>query len=72
MQKLMTDKIIITDKNKFPDRFVQPDSTHTDKKENIICHRFAFLKISKIRFAAHLPAPAHRLTPSQAKELQLY
>jgi hypothetical protein len=26
----------------------------TDKKENINCLRFAFLKISKIRFAAHL------------------
>ena len=26
----------------------------TDKKENKICQRFAFLKISKIRFAAHL------------------
>jgi hypothetical protein len=28
--------------------------TLTDKKENKICPRFAFLKISKIRFAAHL------------------
>ena len=28
--------------------------TQTDKKENINCPRFAFLKISKIRFAAHL------------------
>jgi hypothetical protein len=44
--------------------------TQSDKKENINCHRFAFLKISKIRFAAHLPAPAHGLTPAQAKELQ--
>ena len=26
----------------------------TDKKENINCQRFAFLKISKLRFAAHL------------------
>ncbi len=44
---------------------MQPDSTafhrlnnltqaRTDKKENINCPRFAFLKISKIRFAAHL------------------
>jgi hypothetical protein len=31
------------------DSFIQ-----TDKKENKICPRFAFLKISKIRFAAHL------------------
>ena len=37
---------------------------------NINCTRFAFLKISKIRFAAHLPAPTHGLTPTQAKELQ--
>jgi len=44
--------------------------TQTDKKENKDFPRFAFLKISKIRFAAHLPAPAHRLTPVQAKELQ--
>jgi hypothetical protein len=28
--------------------------TMTDKKENINCPRFAFLKISKIKFAAHL------------------
>jgi hypothetical protein len=28
--------------------------TQTDKKKNINCQRFAFLKISKIRFAAHL------------------
>jgi hypothetical protein len=81
MQNLMTDKIIITNKDKFSDRFMQPDSTAfhrlyslrqtlTDKKENINCPRFAFLKISKIRFVAHLPAPAHRLTLTQAKELQ--
>ena len=44
--------------------------TQTDKKENINCYRFAFFKISRIRFAAHLPAPAHGLTPTQAKELQ--
>jgi hypothetical protein len=46
--------------------------TKTDKKENKDCPRFAFLKISKIRFAAHLPAPAHGLTPAQAKELQFF
>ena len=46
--------------------------TLTDKKENKICQRFAFLKISKIRIAAHLPAPAHGLTPTQAKELQFF
>jgi len=68
----MTDKIIITDKDKFPDRFMQPDSTQTDKKENKICRLFAFLKISKLRFAAHLPAPTHGLTPTQAKELRFY
>jgi hypothetical protein len=61
----MTDNIIITGKYKLSDRFMQPDSTtfhrydnltltQTDKKENINCPRFAFLKISKIRFAAHL------------------
>ena len=83
MQKIMTDNIIITDKDNFSDRFMQPDSTvfhrldslrltQTDKKENINCPHFAFLKISKIRFAAHLPAPAHGLTPTQAKELQYF
>jgi hypothetical protein len=61
------------------DKFMQLDSTafhrhgnhtQTDKKKIINCPRFAFLKISKIRFAALLPAPAHGLTPTQAKELQ--
>jgi hypothetical protein len=81
MQKNMKDKIIFADKYKLSDRFMQLDSTafhrlnnltltRTDKKENIICPRFAFLKISKKGFAAHLPAPAHGLTPTQAKELQ--
>jgi len=69
MQNLKTDKIIITNKYLYPDRLMKPDSTQTDKKENMICHRFAFLKISK-RNAAHLPAPTHWLTPTQAKELQ--
>ena len=51
--------------------FYRYDSLYqTDKKEIKICQRFAFLKISKIRFAAHLPAPTHGLTPTQAKELQ--
>jgi hypothetical protein len=54
--KLMTDKFIFVDTDKFSDRFMQPDSTafisldnltQIDKKENIICHRFAFLNISK-------------------------
>jgi hypothetical protein len=63
------------------DKFMQLDSTafhrqgnltQTDKKENKDFLRFAFLKISKIRFAAHLPAPAHGLTPTQAKELQSF
>ena len=61
------------------DKFMQLDSTafhrhdsltQTEKKENKNFPRFAFLKISKIRFAAHLPAPAHGLTPTQAKKLQ--
>ena len=54
----MTDKINIADKDKFYDRFMQPDSnvfhrlgslrqTLTDKKENKICQRIAFLKNSK-------------------------
>jgi len=53
----MKDKIIFTDKAKFYDRFMQPDSTAfhrqdslrltlTGKKENINCPHFAFLKIS--------------------------
>jgi hypothetical protein len=71
--KLDTDLQLDTD--------MQPDSTafhrhgnltQTDKKENKDFRRFAFLKISKIRFAAHLPAPAHGLTPAQAKELQFF
>ena len=57
MQKLKTDNIIITNKDKFPDRFMLTDSTQTEKKENKICPRFAFLKISK-RFAAHLHVAA--------------
>ena len=32
--------------------------TQTDKKENSICRRFAFLKISKKRFFAHLHVAA--------------
>jgi hypothetical protein len=61
----MKDKIIFADKDKFSDRFMQPDCTafyrqdscrqiSIDKKENKNFPRFAFLKISKIRFAAHL------------------
>lgn len=68
MQDFMINKIINTDKDKFADRFMQPDSTifhredscrltSTDKKENIYFPRFAFLKISK-RFAAHLHVAA--------------
>lgn len=48
----------------------QNNCTMTDKRENKYFPRFAFLKISKERNAAHLPAPAHGLTPAQAKELQ--
>lgn len=73
----MTDKIIFAN----TDKLMQPDltafhrqdccnTTSTDKKENINFPRFAFLKISKKEYAAHLPALAHGLTPTQAKELQ--
>jgi len=72
MQNLKTDKIITF-------RFMQPDSTTfnrhkslwlilTDEKEYMTCPRYAFLKISKKRFAAHLPVPTHGLSPLQAKE----
>jgi len=65
----MTDKIIITDKNKFPDRFMQPDSTQTDKKENKICRRFAFLKIScKRTLHTFAFAQPHRAYTSQKQK----
>ena len=68
MHDFMIDKIINTDKDKFVDRFMQPDSTafhrqdsyrltSTDKKDNIYFPHFAFLKISK-RNAAHLHVAA--------------
>ena len=68
MQKNMKDKMIFADKDKFSDRLMQPDSTAfhrydslsqtlTDKKENIIFPRFAFLKIYKKSFAALLFVP---------------
>jgi len=78
MQNFVTDKIILADKDKFADRFIQPDLTafhrldnliQSDNKENNICLPFAFLKISK-KDTALLSAPTKGLTPTQAKELQ--
>ena len=80
MQNLMTDKIIITDKDKLSDRFMQPDSTAfhrhdnltltlTEKKENIFCPRFAFLKIScKRTLHTFAFAPPHKANPSQKQK----
>jgi hypothetical protein len=67
-QDFHLDKVMQTNDKTMLQR--QYNWTLTDKRENKNPPRFAFLKISKIRVAAHLPAPAHGLTPSQAKELQ--
>jgi hypothetical protein len=80
MQNLKTDKRIITNKDKFPDRFMQPDSAAfhrlislkqilTDKKENKIFPRFAFLKIScKRTLHTFAFAPPHKANPSQKQK----
>jgi len=69
MQKLMTDKIIITDKDKLSDRFMQLDLTQTDKKENKIFPRFTFLKISCNRTLHTFAfAPPHKADPSQKQK----
>jgi hypothetical protein len=82
MQKIMTDNISTTDKDKLTDRFMQPNSAafqkfnrittaQNDKKENEIYPRFVFLKFLATARCTHLLLPhSTKLTLRKSKKVQ--